>query len=409
MSAAGPACFIGALLLASWLGLAAPAEAGDPIRIGAALSQTGPYGLLGQNQLRGYQLCVKRANARGGVLGRRMELLVEDDRSDPATAARLYERLITRGKVDAILGPYSSPITDAVADVAERHRTPMLAPGAAATSIFRKGRRFMFMVMSAAEVYQEGLIDMAARRGLRTVGVIHEETVALQAMAEGTLALAEQRGFQVAAREGYPRGTTDFSVILGKIRAAAPDLVVAATYFNDAVAITRQMKAHDVNPKMFGVTVGGNLPRFYEVLGRTAEYVYGATQWEPELMAPVRAGGLIPVARRYPGAREFVESYRTEFPGAGFSYHSASGYAGCQLLLEAIRRAGSLDGEKIRDAILHMDLHTVYGRFKVDVEGVQIAHRMLTFQWQDSQKVIVWPDELAPGRPRFPTPPWNQR
>ena len=80
-----------------------------------------------------------------------------------------------------------------------------------------------------------------------------------------------------------------------------------------------------------------------------------------------------------------------------------------QVLVEAIRRAGSLDGEKLRTAIARMDLNTVYGAFRVDQDGVQIAHRMVMFQWQDGKKVIVWPEELAPDKPRFPTPPWSQR
>jgi len=401
--------FLGGVLLASTVGLAEPAGSQALLRIGATLSQTGPYGLLGRSQLRGYRLCVKDANAQGGVLGRAIELTVEDDRSDPATAARLYERLLTEDKVEAVLGPYSSPITDAVADLAERRRMPMVAPGAAAIALFRKGRAYVFMVNSPAEAYLEGLIDMAARRGLETIAVVHEDTVFPREIAAGTRALAEARRLRVVVLERYARGTTDFSSILQKVREADPDVVVAATYFNDAVAITRQSEAHGVNPKMFGATVGGDLPRFYELLGKRAEFVYGATQWEPELMAPVRAGGLIPVARRYPGAREFVEAHRKEFPGAELSYHSAAGYAGCQVLLEAIRRAGSLDGARIRDAIRHMDLNTVFGGFKVDPDGVQTAHRMLVFQWQDGQKVIVWPDELATGQPRFPTPPWTKR
>ena len=92
------------------LGLLATAgDAQQPIRIGASLSQTGAFALLGQIQLRGYQFCVKHTNEKGGVLGRRFELVAEDDRSEPATAARIYEKLITQNKMDAVLGPYSSP------------------------------------------------------------------------------------------------------------------------------------------------------------------------------------------------------------------------------------------------------------------------------------------------------------
>lgn len=408
MSKFGKAFVAGVMIFAPSIGLVAVAEAQPPLRIGASLSQTGPYAAPGQNQLRGYRLCVKHTNEKGGVLGRKLELVVEDDQSQPTTAARIYEKFITQDRVDAILGPYASPITEAVADVNEKHRMPMVATQGAATSTYRKGRKFVFMVPSAAEVYLEGLIDMAARRGLKTVALINEDTLFAQATAQGTVELARKKGLEVVFAEAYPKGTTDFAAILNKVRTATPDVLAAATYFDDAVAITRQLRHLDLNPKMFAVTVGGDLLKFYEVLGRNAEFVYGAAQWEPELVT-LRAGGLIPIARQYPGAREFIESYKKEFPGADFSYHSAGGYGGCQILVEAIKRAGSMDGEKIRDAILRMDLNTVYGGFKVDPDGFQVAHKMVTFQWQDGKKVIVWPDELAPGKPRFPTPPWSQR
>jgi branched-chain amino acid transport system substrate-binding protein len=366
-----------------------------PIKIGASLSLTGSYSALGQNQHRGYQLCAKHVNDKGGVLGRKVEFVLYDDKSEAATGVRLYERLITEDKVDVIMGPYSSAITEAVANVNEKYKMPMVAPMASTTSIFRKGRKFIFMVQSPAEVYLEGLIDMAAKRGLRTLALINEDTLFPKATVEGTKELAKQKGLQVVFVEAYPKGHTDFSAILTKIRTASPDVLGAATYFDDAVAITRQMKELNVNPKMFGVTVGGDLPKFYELLGKNGEFVYGATQWEPELP--------------YPGAKEFTESYKKEFPGADLSYHSAGGYAGCQILVDAIRRARSLDGEKIRAEIAKMDLTTVYGGFKVDEGGFQVSHKMVMFQWQDGKKVIVWPDELAAGKARFPTPQWSQR
>jgi branched-chain amino acid transport system substrate-binding protein len=238
---------------------------------------------------------------------------------------------------------------------------------------------------------------------------VHEDTLALDAIAQGTAAIAKKRGLDVVVATAYPRGTTDFSAVLGKVRAADPDVLAAATYFEDAVALTRQLKELDMNPRMAAVTVGGDLPQYYERLGRRAEFVYGATQWGPELVRLMRAGEPIPVARRYPGAREFIDAHRKEFPGADLSYHSAGGYSGCQVLVEAIRRAGSLDSDKVRAAILALNLNTVFGAFKVDATGLQTAHTMLVFQWQDGKKVIVWPDELAAGKPRFPTPPWSQR
>lgn len=114
-----------------------------------------------------------------------------------------------------------------------------------------------------------------------------------------------------------------------------------------AVAITRQLKELNVNPRMYAATVGVALSRFREELGPTADFVYGPSQWEPELVA-LRAGGLIPIARQYLGAREFIEAHKSEYPGAELSYPTGAGYGGCQVLTEAVRRARSLDSEKIR-------------------------------------------------------------
>jgi branched-chain amino acid transport system substrate-binding protein len=393
---------------AVWLGLVSGATAQPPIRIGATLAQTGVYATLGQNQLRGYQLCIKHVNDRAGVLGRKLELVVHDDASDPATAVRLYERLITQDKVDLVLGPYSSDISDAVADVSERHRMPMVAPVAAATSIYRKGRKFIFGVLPSAETRLEGLIELASKKGLKTVAVINVDDLARRAGAQATIELAKKKGLQVVVAEAYPLGKTDFLAILTKVRDANPDVLVGSTRFEDALALTRQMRALGVNPRMYGLTVGVDTLKFYEILGRDAEFVYGATPWVDDLVE-LRAGGLIPIARQYPGAREFVESYRRAFPGADSSYHAAAGYGGCEILVEAVRRAGSLGGDKLRENILKLDRNTAFGGFRVDPSGAQVGHKALVFQWQDGKKVIVWPEELAPGQLRFPTPPWSQR
>ena len=384
------------------------AYAQAPIRIGASVSMTGQYTELGTTVHRGQQLCVKQANARGGVLGRQLQLIVEDDRSQVKDAVAIYEKLIGTEKVDLVFAPYSSPITEAVASVSEKYRKPMVASGAAATSIFKKGRKYIFMLLSPASSYLEGLVDVAAKRGLKTIAVLYEDTLFPKAIATGAVEMAKKRGMQAVVFEPYPKETKDFTAILAKVKAASPDVVAGATYFDDSIAIIRQMKAAGINPKMHAVTVGGDLPKFHEVLGRDAEFVYGASQWLPELVT-LRAGGLIPVARQYPGAKEFTESYAREFPGADLSYQTAQGFAACQVLLDAVRRAGLLDPDRIRDEILKFEGNTAYGAFKVDADGFQIAHKMVLFQWQDGKKVIVWPEELAADRPRFPTPPWDKR
>ena len=371
-----------------------PATAQGPIRIGASLSLTGTYAKLGKNQHEGYQLCEKDLNAKGGLLGRKVQFVVYDDQSMPATAVRLYEKLITEDKVDAIMGPYSSPVTEAAVNVTEKYKKVMVAPLAATTSIFKKGRKYIFMVISPAEGYLEGLVDMAAKRGLKTVAIVNEDTLFTKASAVGVAELAKKKGMQVVLQEAYPKGNTDFSAMLTKVKAANPDVLAASTYFDDAVAITRQMRELNVNAKMYGVTVGGDLPKFYELLKQNAEYVYGATQWEPTLP--------------YPGQKEFVESYQKKF-GREPVYHSAAGYAGCVIYAEGVRRAGTLDSDKVRDQLLKLEMKTFFGDYKVEPDGFQVAHKMVLFQWQDGKKVTVWPDDLAGGKARFPTPPWSQR
>jgi branched-chain amino acid transport system substrate-binding protein len=379
---------------AAVLATSLPATAQGPIRIGASLSLTGTYAKLGKNQHEGYQLCIKELNAKGGLLGRKLDLVVYDDQSMPPTAVRLYEKLITEDKVDAVMGPYSSPVTEATANVTEKYKKVMVTPLAATTSIFKKGRKYIFMVISPAEGYLEGLVDMAARRGLKTVAVVNEDTLFSKAAAAGASELAKKKGMQVVFQEAYPKGNTDFSALLTKVKAANPDVIAAATYFDDAVALTRQMKELNVNPKMYGVTVGGDLPEFYDILKQNAEYIYGATQWEHTLP--------------YPGNQEFFETYKKDF-GHEPSYHSTAGYAGCLIYAEAVKRAGSLDADKVREALLKLEMKTVFGEYKVDQDGFQTAHKMVTFQWQGEKKVTVWPDDLAQAKARFPTPPWSQR
>src|SRR5215470_1279248 len=247
-----------------------------PIKIGASMSLTGTYAKPGSYQKEGYEICADEVNAKGGVLGRKIEFVLYDDQSMPATAVKLYEKLITDDKVDAVMGPYSSAVSEAVANVTEKYKKVMVAPLAATTSIFKKGRKYIFMVVSPAEVYLDGLIDMAAKRGLKTVAVINEDTLFPKASVAGAVEQAKKRGMQVVLQEAYPKGNTDFSALLVKLKAANPDVIAAATYFDDAVAITRQMRELNVNPKMFAVTVGGDIPEFYTLLKTNGEYVYGS-------------------------------------------------------------------------------------------------------------------------------------
>ena len=195
--------------------------------------------------------------------------------------------------------------------------------------------------------------------------------------------------------ETYPNSTTDFSDLLNKVKATKPDVLVAASIrLQDLVTITRQMRGVGLNVAMFSAVPYGLLPDYYKQLGKEAEFVYSGSFWETGLA--------------YPGNREFVASYEKEFNRAP-AVQSAGAYAGCQLLAEMVRRTRSLDSDKLREALLTLKTKTVVGDFAVDERGFQIAHKAITIQWQDGKQVVVWPDELASGKVRFPTPPWSGR
>jgi branched-chain amino acid transport system substrate-binding protein len=379
------------------IGLSQPqAAAEQPIRIGTSLSVTGKqYSAQGGYCREGYELCQKHVNAERGVIGRQIELVIYDDGSDERTAAQNYEKLITVDKVDAVLGPYGSAITEAVADVTEKHRMLMIAPTAGTSSIWEKGRKYLIMMLSPVESLPEGLLDLAAQNRLTRVAVIKLDGLVANAAAKGAGELAKKKGLEVVFAETYPSATTDFSDLLKKVMAATPDVLMAASVrLDDLVKITRQMREVNLNVKMFSSVPYGLLPDYYKQLGKEAEFVYSGSFWDTGLP--------------YPGNREFVAAYEKEFNRTP-SVQSAASYAGCRLLVEAIRQTGSLESDTIRGALLALRTKTVLGDFAVDERGFQIAHKAITIQWQDGRQMTVWPNDVVSAKARLPTPPWTER
>jgi branched-chain amino acid transport system substrate-binding protein len=382
-----------AVVVAAAVAVPGLVQAQQPIRIGATMSETGSFATQGGPARNGYLLCQKHVNDQGGLLGRKVEFLIYDDQSDPKAAVALYEKLIVEDKVDAVMGPYGLTHTEAVAPVTEKHRQVIIAPLAATSSIWEKGRRYIFMVLPPAERFLGGLIDMASRHGLKTVAIIEEDALFPKAAGKGAVELAKQQGLEVVLHETYPKGTKDFSALLAQVKAGNADVLgMVASSLGDQIVVGRQLQEQEVNVKMFGI--GQAVAEFHEALGKTAEFVYGLSAWEPSLPNP--------------GIKEFVAAYQQEFHKAP-SYHAAGAYGSCQLFMEAARRAGSLDSEKLRDQLLQLKTRTIFSDYAVDERGYQLANRGLFIQWQDGVKVVVWPDDLATAKPRFPTPPWSQR
>jgi branched-chain amino acid transport system substrate-binding protein len=205
--------------------------------------------------------------------------------------------------------------------------------------------------------------------------------------------LAKKKGMEVVLHETYAKGTSDFSGLLAKVKAANADVLgMAASALDGQIMVGRQMKEQDVSVKMFGIAQA--VAEFQEALGPTADYAYGLSAWEPSLTNP--------------GITEFVAAYQRDFQRVP-SYHAAGAYGACQIFAEAARRAGSLDSDKLREELLKLKMKTVFSDYAVDERGYQTANKGLFVQWQDGKKVVVWPDEIASAKPRFPTPIWSQR
>jgi len=380
-------------LLAAALFLAGCAPQPEAIRIGATMSGTGAYSTQGIPARNGYLLCQDDVNAGGGLLGRPVEFLIHDDGSDSGTAAQLYERLILEERVDAVMGPYGSTLTEAVAPVTERHGFVHVTPLAATTSIWEQGRRYLFMVLPPAELFLAGLIEMAAEQGFGSVAVLYEDALFPAAAAEGAAALAREREMEVVLHTSYPSGTTDFGDVLERIREGRIQvLAMAASSLGDFVLVTRQMKEMGVEVAMFGTS--GAVDEFRQELGDDAEYVFGLSAWEPTLP--------------HPGIPEFVAAYR-ERHGQSPSFHAAGAYGSCRLFAQAVERAGTLEAEAVRDALLAMETTTIFGDYAVDERGYQTANQGVFIQWQDGEKVVVWPREVATSNPRIPMPGWEGR
>jgi branched-chain amino acid transport system substrate-binding protein len=377
-------------------GTPSPPPTGEPIKIGAAVSTTGSNGRTGLYQQEAYQLWEEQKNTAGGLLGRPVQMVIYDDQSDPATGARLYERLLTEDKVDLVLGPYSSSVTQAVVQVTERAGQPLLAAGASAGDLWSRDYRYLFGIYSIAEDYFKDIIlTIAAEQAYSSAAIIHEDTLFPTSTASGAAAHCEEAGIEVVVNEKYPAEATDVSSVLTKVRDANPDMLIGGSYLPDSVLIVRQSKDLGVNPKLFAFSVGAAQPDFGESLGADAEYVLGPSMWEPEIETP--------------GNAEFLAAYQGKF-NRDPDYHSAAGYSACQVLEAAVTAVGEIDPEAIREQFATMEMPTVLpGVYKVDENGKMIGHIPLTVQWQGGKKVLVTPADQKTGEIKLPTPPWNER
>ncbi len=357
--------------------------AGEPIVIGATSSQTGPFAVDADYNLNGMKLAVSEANAKGGWLGRKIDLKIYDDQSNLGTAVRLYTRLITEDKVALLVGPYSSAITNAVAPLFNKYHYAVVEPEASMPGIYVPGNEWNFQGQSSSQRYLDALLPMAKAAGAKTVAVLGLKSAFSLVCYEDRIAQAEKLGMKVVYRTTFSLPEPDFNSMALAIKNAHPDIVIGCTYFPDAVGIVKALHAQGFAPTYLAETVGPVEASFLQALGPLANRVISNTGWWPTFKTP--------------GNKAFVEHYQATFHGMP-DYHAASGYAAIQALGAAVKGTRSLDQGKIRDWLLHNSVETVMGPFKVDANGLALGFGQELVQYQGGKLKLLTPPSLQEAK-----------
>ncbi|MFO1148858.1 MAG: amino acid ABC transporter substrate-binding protein [Alsobacter sp.] len=358
-----------------------------PIRIGVSLGLTGQYSLPAGMQKRAFELWRETVNGAGGILGRPVELIVEDDGSDAAGARAIYRRFVDSRSFDVFIAPYSSDLTSAVAPIIEEAGIPMLAPGAAADEVYRHGYRNLFGILTPASRYTQGMLRLAYEAGLGSIALLAAQDSFSRDIAEGARKWAPFLRLKILVDE--PLGPADgLDDSVRRARDARVDLVVVAGYMEEALNVRRTVARQGWSPRAFFATIGPALPEWPQQAGALADLTFASSIWEPN------------DSFAYPRSRAFVADFRERF-GIDPSYQAAAAFAAGEVLASAIVQAGRTDPAPLRESLSNLDLYTVLGRFAVDRTGIQIKRLDMVVQWQDGRKEIVWPAEIRSAKPRF--------
>lgn len=379
------ALFVALALLTISAGTARAAN--GPIVIGASISNTGAFAVDAAYALQGMQLAVADANAHGGWLGRQVELKYYDDKSDPGTAVLLYTKLITDDKVDLVVGPYSSAISQAIAPLINKYQVATIEPESSLPDIYVAGNEWNFQGIAASTTYLDDLLPIAKEHGARTVAVLALKSAFALACYSARINQAKSLGMRVVYETTYTLPQPDFSSVALAVKNANPDVVLGCTYYPDAVGITQALHGIGFSPKFLAETIAPAEAQFTKTLGPLANRVVSNTSWWPSLKTA--------------GNTEFIASYRAKFHDNP-DYHAAANYSAIQVLGAAVKATKSLDQAKIRDWLLHNRVETVQGAFKVDQNGAETAFKQYLFQIQNGASKLIWPKKGAEAQLVFP-------
>ena len=385
----------------------AASAACETITLGSAISLTGKYATNGMHAKNGYEFAIEKIKDAGGVqFGGKcynFNVIYYDDESKGDRGATLAERLINQDKVQYMLGPYSSGMTKAIAPVTEKYQIPMVEAEGASRSLFNKGYKYLFAVLSTSEQYLASAIALAAEKATEsgkdpssvTVAVAVENDPFSLDIRAGVLEDAAKFGMKAVVDEKLPRDLSDMSAILTKVKLLKPDVLIVSGHSKGAATAVRQISEQNVKVPMLAIThceaadVTGKF-------GAAANDVLCSTQWAETLSYE---DPLFGTAANF--NTEFKAAF-TDYQNKKVPYQAAQASAAVYVFKDAFERAGSLDKEAVRDAIAATDLQTFYGQIKFSEAGNNIAKPMVLRQIQDGKYNVVAPSAFASHKLNWP-------
>src|SRR5258706_2588687 len=380
---------------------------GSTIILGAPLGLTGSLTKESTLTQQGYNLWQEWINARGGIVvnGVKHPVTIKyyDDTSNANQSAVLMQKLITEDKANFLLGPYGSAATATDAAIAEQNEIPMVEANGAAQSIFNQGYKYTFGVLSPANKYLQGVIDMAATLNPKptTIAMLSADDIFSLEAATEINTYAPTQGMSIVLFKKYKNGATNISAEVQAAKAPNPDIVLNSGHLTEAIAINKAAKEQKLNAKIFAYSVGPSTPDFITALGADANYVYNGSQWTPQVKY---------TPAFYLTVAQYVAAYKAKYPGAGDpDYHVAESTAACLALERAIENAGSLDPAHVRAALAALDVTVVLSDINVHPRGINISQTMVVEQIQSGAHHTVFPASVADAPPKYPTPAWDQR
>jgi branched-chain amino acid transport system substrate-binding protein len=392
---------------------AAPAHAADPIKVGVSLALTGGVAANGKQILMALEFWRDDVNAKGGLLGRPVELVYYDDQSNPSNVPALYTKLITVDKVDLLLGPYATNmVAPAMPVIMQNNKTTISFLAIGINRHFNYYPRYFSMVPVGPKgpgAFSDGFFELAAAQSPKpqTVAIVSADAEFAKTAADAARDNAKAAGFTVVYDRSYPPATTDFLPVVRAVQAASPDIVFVAAYPPDTVGIIRAANEINLVPKMFGGAMIGMLVTPIKVqLGPLAN---GLVIGESFVRAP---------PFEFPGVADLFKRYQAKAVGQGVDPLGHGfvpfGFAAGQVLAKAVEETKSTDHDKLAAYIRSKTFQTVVGDVAFGKDGEWAKSRQLFTQFQNvvpneleqfregTKQVILWPAEYKTGNIIYP-------